>query len=411
MKDKKIFYGWWIELGSAILLALLGPATVAVANIYQTSVVAEFGIANSQFALSNSIVLGMGIFFSPFIAKQLTNNFKRSYLIGVLVYATGYIGYGFTENITVFYLLSILVGLGSLTTTILPITILINNWFVNKRGLALSLAFTGLGFGGVIFSQFVTFFTNMVGWRQTYMIYGGLMLLVTIPVMLFFIKEKPEDIGLKPYGEEFYVPNKSGEEEQIENVEQTFAQSIKKPFFILLVLGSVLVGIVNNGGFGQFPPFLTSLHGGAAAATVISIYSAVGIIGKLVLGQLTDVYGVVKSTIYATSLLVITYFLMLFSSNIIIAIVMAVFFGLGNAIGTVLPPMMTSAIYSNEQYSVAYSYVNSGVQLGMTIGSVFAAGIADFTGSYNYSWMALMIISGLIAVLWIGSYKNAEKYN
>lgn len=114
---------------------------------------------------------------------------------------------------------------------------------------------------------------------------------------------------------------------------------------------------------------------------------------------------------YATSLLVITYFLMLFSNNILIAIVMAVFFGLGNAIGTVLPPMMTSAIYSNEQYSVAYSYVNSGVQLGMTIGSVFAAGIADFTGSYNYSWMALMIISGLIAVLWIGSYKNSEKYN
>lgn len=69
MKDKKIFYGWWVVLGSAILLALLGPATVAVANIYQTSVVAEFGIANSQFALSNSIVLGMGIFFSPFIAK------------------------------------------------------------------------------------------------------------------------------------------------------------------------------------------------------------------------------------------------------------------------------------------------------------------------------------------------------
>lgn len=62
MKKSNIFYGWWVVLGSAILLAVLGPAAVAVANIYQTPIVAQYGITNSQFAISNSLLLGLESF-------------------------------------------------------------------------------------------------------------------------------------------------------------------------------------------------------------------------------------------------------------------------------------------------------------------------------------------------------------
>ena len=48
--------------------------------------------------------------------------------------------------------------------------------------------------------------------------------------------------------------------------------------------------------------------------------------------------------------------------------------------------------------------------LGMTLASLFTAGIADFTGSYTYSWITLMILAVVVAVLWISAYKNAQKY-
>lgn len=102
---------------------------------------------------------------------------------------------------------------------------------------------------------------------------------------------------------------------------------------------------------------------------------------------------------------------MLFSEQLVIAFVMAILFRLGYAIGTVLPPLITSEIYSDESYSLAYGYVNSGVQLGMTIGSLYAAGIADFTGSYNYSWMSIIVFSILISVLWVSAYKKAQTSN
>lgn len=353
---------------------------MAVANIYQAPVVAEFGISNSQIAISNSLVLGVGIFLSPFISKQFTSgNFKRTYVISLLIYAFAYIAYGFTTNIYIFYGLSLFVGYGYVSTTIIPVSILMNNWFINKRGLALSLALTGLGIGGVVFSQLVTFLINSIGWRQAYMIYGGLMLLIVLPIMWFLIKVKPEDMSLKPYGVEIDLEDHSGEEEQMEEVGMPFSETTKKPFFIMLIIGVVFVGITNNGGLGQFPPVLTNLHGVSTAAAIISVYSAVGIAGKLILGHVNDLYGIIKSTIYASFLLVLSYFVMLFSENILGAFVMAILFGLGNAIGTVLPPLITSAIYPAEQYSLAYGYVNSGIQLGMTVGSLFAASIADLT--------------------------------
>lgn len=410
MKSSKIFYGWWIVLGAAIMLAVLGPAAVAVANVYQAPVVAEFGITNSQFAISNSFVLCMGIFLSPFVSKRLAEgNFKRNYMVSLLIYAFAYMGYGFAQNMIVFYLLSFLVGYGSLGTTVLPATMLISNWFIEKRGLAVSLALSGLGVGGVVFSQFVTFFIEQVGWRQTYMLYGAVMLVVIVPILLFLIKAKPEDIGLKAYGSE--IDDTVGEI-QVKQPEQAgvpFYESFKKPSFILLMLGAVFVGISNNAGLGQFPPVLTNLHGPAVAATVISVYSAVGIAGKLVLGQMNDSQGIVKSTLYSSTLLALSYVFMLFSNNAKIAFIMAIFFGMGNAIGTVMPPLVTSAIYSKTQYSTAYGYVNSGLQFGMTVGSLLAAGIADLTGSYTVSWIVITVLSLLTGLSWIGAYKNAQK--
>lgn len=409
MKNSKMFYGWWVVVGTAILLAVLGPAAVAVANIYQTPIVAQYGITNSQFAISNSLVLGVGIFLSPVVSKRLSgDNFKRNYIISLIIYALAYVGYGLTTDRIVFYFLSLFVGFGSLSTTIIPASILISNWFVDKRGLALSLAFSGLGIGGVVFSQLVTFLINTFNYQVAYMIYGSLMLIISLPVILFLIKVRPEDMGLTPYGTEDSVYQKSDNTFDAKEVKSTSSKSIKSPYFILLLVGAMLVGIVNNSGFGQFPPVLANLHGDATAATIISVYSGIGIIGKIALGHIHDRYGAIKSTIYATSLLALTYFAMLFSEQIVIAFVMAILFGLGNAIGTVLPPLITSEIYSDESYSLAYGYVNSGVQLGMTIGSLYAAGVADFTGSYNYSWMSIIVFSILIGVLWVSAYKKAQ---
>lgn len=413
MKKNKIFYGWWIVLGSAIMLAVLGPASVAVANLFQTPVTEEFGISNSQFAISNSLVLGVGVFLSPFISRKLASkHFKLVYSIGVIIYGLAYMGFGLTPNIYIFYLLSLFVGFGFMTTTMIPVSMLVNNWFVKQRGLALSLALAGLGVGGVIFSQVLTPLIINVGWRQTYLIYGGIMLLVGLPIALFLFKLTPEEMNMTAFGAEEIGNTKSldadavqKESKQAKNVGAKLGMT---PFFILLILGAVLIGIINNGGLGQFPPVLNSMHGPATGAIIISVYSAVGILGKVVLGNINDRFGTVTSILYAGSLMTLAYITMVFADNLVFAVIMAVLFGLGNAIGTVSPPLIAAAIYSKADFPKANGYVQSGIQLGLTVGSLVAASIADFTGTYTISWITLAVAAVLAAAAWIAAYRSAK---
>lgn len=300
-----------------------------------------------------------------------------------------------------------------MTTTIIPVSMMVNNWFIQKRGLALSLALSGLGVGGVVFSQLLTWLIGNVGWRQTYMIYGAIMFLVATPIVWFIFKANPEEMNLTALGAskvEHKGQHEDEQQEPLHGVQLTVAETMTKPFFILLILGAVIVGVINNGGLGQFPPVLYGIHGPVVGATIISVYSGVGIIGKIVLGNINDRYGTIVSTIYSAVMMVLTYFVMLFAGNIVMAFLMAVLFGMGNAVGTVAPPLITSAIYSSKNYPKAYGYVQSGVQLGLTFGSLFAASIADFTGSYNVAWGTLSVLSAILAAAWIGAYRNAQKY-
>lgn len=410
MRENKIFYGWWIVLGGAIVLALLGPASVAVANLFQTPVTEEFGISNSQFAISNSIVLGVGIFLSPYISQKFaTGNFKLVYVIGLITYILAYMGFGLAPNIYVFYVLSLFVGFGFMSTTIIPVSMLINNWFIEKRGLALSLALSGLGIGGVVFSQVLTPLIFNFGWRQTYFIYAAIMLVVALPIVLFIFKAKPEMLGLTALGA---AEDGAGNAPSQQKAEQSPKAKLgMTPYFIMLLVGAVCVGLANNGGLGQFPPVLYSLHGPAIGAMVVSVYSAVGILGKLLLGNINDRFGTIVSTIYAASLLAAAYFIMLFAGDVTFAIIMAVVFGLGNAMGTVAPPLITSAIFAKEDFPKAYGFLQSAMQLGMTLGSLVAASIADFTGTYSASWITLSIISALSAVMWVSAYRTAKGKN
>jgi MFS family permease len=57
-------------------------------------------------------------------------------------------------------------------------------------------------------------------------------------------------------------------------------------------------GLINTGALGQFPPALEELHGVTVAAIIISLYSVVGVLGKLILGWVNDKFGIIKGILF-----------------------------------------------------------------------------------------------------------------
>lgn len=419
MKSGKIFYGWILVFASAFYLAILLPVAVSLANVFQVPVTTELGVSNSAFAVMNAIGAAMGIFLSPVFSKHLSTDKFKKVLIGCIIgSAAGFAIFGLAPNIFVFYIGAVVMGAAMIGCTVIPVAIMINNWFIKQRSLAMSIAMTGSGVGGFVLSPLITSWMNSFGWRNTYFIVAGLILILGLVFVLFIFKRTPQEVGMQPLGfeeaEKAKASQASGDAELVEKtrlVSMPLSEFIKKPFFIILLVGMLLNGIINNAALGQFPPSITVAHSAGVASVAIMIYSLVGVGGKILLGWITDKFGIMTHIIFAFSAMAITFFLMMIGANSVMLIyAAAVVFGLGIGVGTVSNPLMTSSIFSNESYGEAYGYVQSAFQVGMSLGSLVAASLADLTGSYTVSWIVMTAVSILTLVSWASAYKMSHKY-
>ncbi|WP_163070068.1 MFS transporter, partial [Acinetobacter nosocomialis] len=74
------------------------------------------------------------------------------------------------------------------------------NWFVRRRGLAVGIAFAGVGVGSVTLLPVVQLVIDQAGWRSASTMMGILLLAVLAPLNLL-LRKRPEDIGLQPDGD------------------------------------------------------------------------------------------------------------------------------------------------------------------------------------------------------------------
>lgn len=413
MKKGKIFYGWWVVLGCILITCTMVPPIMALSNKYLIDVTSDMGISRSAFSLANTILLGLGIFLSPFVARRLAKgNMRRIQIVSIIGYVLAYASYSLAQNVIHLYISSILLGVFYLNSTLIPVSMMITNWFVKKRGFAMSLAMAGIGIGGFIFSPVVTFLLAEYGWRNTYRIMALIILVIALPTVIFLLRKKPEDMGFEPYGagEALEKVKRANVKKEVRHILFTASESKFKFFFLLLLLGMLANGIINGGAIGQLPPAIEGMHGPIIQASIISIYSIVGVFGKLVLGWINDRYGVITSAVIGCTLFGASFLFMLLAGSVTMLYIMAVLFGLGDAIGTVTPPLITGAIFDADKYGEAYGIANSFMQIGLSVGSLIVAGIFDATGAYTAAWVLLLVLTGVTLLGWCGAFALSRKY-
>ncbi len=410
MKQRKIFYGWWVVLGCILITMTMVPPIMALSNKYLIYVTEDLGISRSAFTLANTVLQALGIFLSPFVTRFLAKgNMRVIQSVSILGYCASYFSYSLANSPIHLYISSLFLGVFYLNATLIPVSMMVTNWFNARRGLAMSLAMAGIGVGGTLFSPILTFFLESYGWRASYRLMAGIILVIALPAALFLLRKRPEDLGLEPLGGQADTAAKGTRPSG--GVAISVRQSWGKFFFWLLLIGMLTNGLINAGALGHFPPAMQESHGAAVQAAVISAYSLISIGGKLILGWINDRFGVVVSTTYACTLFGLSFvFILLADQSVAMLYAMAVVFGLGNAIGTVTPPLITAEVFGKENYSKAYGIVNSFTQVGLSLGSLAVASVYDATGTYRFAWIMLLVLTAVTLVSWVGAVLLARRY-
>src|SRR5206468_4607509 len=91
--------------------------------------------------------------------------------------------------------------LGYLLSGPIPHQIIISTWYRRKRGQAMGVAYIGGALAGAIGNKLAPRLVSVMSYRSAIQVLG-LLLLLAWPLALFVLKDRPEDLGQYPDGDE-----------------------------------------------------------------------------------------------------------------------------------------------------------------------------------------------------------------
>ena len=150
-KKFQLHYGFVVVLGGFIIMALLHSMLQTCFSLFLVPVTEGMGVARTQFSLCTSVVAIVTMIVSPKMGKMLgQKNTRALFTLCVAGMGLSYASYSLATEIWHMYISAAFVGAFSCGAVVMPVSIIIANWFEKGRGLAMSIALAGSGIGGTI---------------------------------------------------------------------------------------------------------------------------------------------------------------------------------------------------------------------------------------------------------------------
>jgi len=196
-----IFPGWFVLAGAFCILFTVHGARTIIGVVFKPMIQE---LAWSRGDLSTAAFINLAVFALSLtvVGRYYDRYGARRIIVGAsLILGVSYIAISRIHSLGAFYLLyGVCAALGFGGASIPLFGALISKWFHRHRGLAISLAFAGGCLGQYIIVPAATQLVAALGWRQAFMVLGVLVLVVNLLLALLLIKEKPQDLGLQPFG-------------------------------------------------------------------------------------------------------------------------------------------------------------------------------------------------------------------
>lgn len=279
---------------------------------------------------------------------------------------------------------------------------IVAHWFVDKRGLAMGLVLSGMAAGQLVITPVSLFLIAQYDWRLCMLVFSVIIALIILPICYLFVRSKPADMGLRPYGvtEEVAAGQAAVSPEKKINGDSIFAV-MKERTFWLLAIPYFICGFTDVGLIGtHFIPFAAGKDFSVVIiGTVMAIIASFNIVGTIGTGYLSDKLdsGKLLAMIYWTR--GVMFILVLTAENPVLLYVFAVLYGATEMAS--IAPTSTMCAHLFKQYSIGavFGFVSVSHQLGAALGSFVPGVLYDLTGSYTMVFVISIVLlagSGLV---------------
>ena len=415
MEKKKLHYGFVVAAGIFIDILVCGGIFFGASGVFIVPVTESLGIGQGEFSMYLT-VQSFTMALVMLVAPKLTARFSFRLLnaAAVVLASAGFAAMGFANGVLLLYVGGALVGFGCVFLTYLISGTLLPRWFSRNLGTMIAFVMSGLGVGGIVFNPVISALVNAggmfgfaEGWRSAYVILGGIVLIVCLPVAIFVLRDYPSDKGLAPYGAERQSDAESGGARVLSGVSRRDA--VKSASFVWYAV--MVVCFTLCGGIMTFLPALASSRAaGGVSAIIGSVGMAGAIIGGFLLGALNDRFGAHIGALTGGGIGAAGFVLLLISGSAqFIMLAGAALYGIFYQINQVQMPAMVRCMYGDREYDSIFPVAAVFSPWVGAVSYTLWGYVYDFTQSYSAMLIIGLALSVLTAVTGLLAVASSRK--
>lgn len=397
---------WIVALVCSGLAMSVAGIPINAGGVFFTPVAESLGVLRGAFSVHSTLTL-IGVAVASLFAPTLIRRYrlKPVLIVGILLTSISNIFMGFAQNLIWFYILGSIRGIGSGLVAVVPLTMIINQWFDKHHGLVTSIILSFTGIAGTIFSPIFTYLIGAIGWEYSYILMGIFILGGSIPAIVYPFSLNPRDDGLLPYGY-----SESKEENSQEKVYTEKSNGIDVSVLFLVLVFALLLTMIT--GIPQhFPGYAETINHSLSVGSVMLSAAMLGnIIFKVLFGLLSDRIGPTKTSVSMIALNIISIAFLLTASNVWILIISSFLFGAIYALPAVGVTLMTREFFGIRNFAKVYPVISFATAIGGAISISLVGYIYDFTGTYVPAFIISLIFHIInITFIFLAARKVATK--
>jgi MFS family permease len=409
----RFFYGWIVVAVTFVTMAIGVNARTAF-SLFFPPIIDEFGWERGVTAGAFSFGFVISAAVSPSIGRLMDRSGPRAVMeLGVALMGGGLLLAPLTTQPWHLYLtIGVLVGAGSVCLGYSGQSLFLPNWYNRRRGLAMGLAFAGVGIGSVTLLPWVQHMIEQTGWRTACTAMGIVVVVVLGPINLLLHK-RPEDIGLQPDGDAAPTatsikPLSNIVDRDWAGVDWTLKRALGTARFWWIALGYFCALYVWYAVQVHQTKYLLDVgFSSKVAVWALGAVSLLGIPGQILLGHVSDRLGrewvwTAACTGFAICFAALTG-LAYFPSPILVYLMVftqgALGYGLTSIIGAIV-----AEIFQGKHYGSIFGCIMVAALAGGAAGPWITGIMHDLSGNYTAALVLGIAISGLSAVaIWQAS--------
>jgi MFS family permease len=385
------FYGWWIVLAGTAIFVVSSGIGFYGHGVFLDPIRTLHGWSKASVSIAITLYFFTAGVSGIVVGRQVDKFGPTRLLVsGSLVVGIAFLLLSRIHTLWQLYTVYFLMAIGWSGTSVIPVNALIMNWFVLKRGQAMSLVMTGLSVGGIVMVPLAAFLISRWGLKVALPILGAMFWTVVIPLAVFVIKQRPSDIGQFPDGlsassslDRTGVGHLSYESQMRK---WTGREAMGTVTFWAIVVAFFLAMTCQVSYLVHQVSFLSAYLGFAGAAMAVSITAAASIVGRLSMGVFIDRLDKRHVTIGLLILQAIAVLGLAYSNHLAVLYLGTMAFGLTMGCIVMMQSLIIGECFGMRSFATVSGLAGVFVQVGAAIGPTIAGMIYDATQSYRIAF-------------------------